>query len=69
VGAGASVRVGRGRRRGLGRWRCRASAVALAHNAKERCANVVEGVEQLGVDVVNVAERQSNVDASACLAR
>jgi hypothetical protein len=46
-----------------------ARALALAHDPKERCANVVERVEQLGVDLVDVAQRQSHIEASACLPR
>jgi hypothetical protein len=30
---------------------------------------VIERVEQLRVDLVDVAQRQSNVEASACLSR
>jgi hypothetical protein len=45
-----------------------ARAGASAHDAKERCTDVVEGVEELVVDLVDVAECQRNVEASACLA-
>jgi hypothetical protein len=43
--------------------------VGLAHDAVERCANVIECVEQLRVDVVDVPEDPRNVEASARLSR
>ena len=41
----------------------------LAHDAEQRGANVVEGVEQLGVDLVDVAKRQGDVETRARLPR